>query len=117
VASEPVTVAWNPAELERFFREPDGELGRGLFEAIGAGVAERARRKALRRTGRMASAITHQVGADEAGLFVDVISPVTDPRTGFPYARAHEGPHPRDRRPHRSLRPALDEAPAVIEGL
>jgi hypothetical protein len=115
--AERITVVWDRFELERYFREPNGELGRGLMDAIGAGVAERAKRKALKRTGRMASEITHEVGSDEGGLYADIISPAADPKTGFPYPRAHEGRHPRDRRPHRSLKPALDEAPEIIREL
>jgi len=109
-------VEWDLAQLAEFERNPDGELGRGLMEVIGQGVEDAAKRKALRRTGRMADAITHEVGSDADGLYADIISPATDPKTGFPYPVTHEGAKVRDRRPHRSLRPALDEIPHIIGG-
>ena len=57
----------------------------------------------------MIDAMKYEVGRDEAGVYTDVISPVQNPKTGFGYAIMHEGPTRiiRDRRPHRSLRPAL----------
>ena len=70
--------------------------------------AELARTKALKRTGSMAGAMRIEVGTDEAGVFCDVISPVRNPKDGFPYAIMHERKKPRDRRPHRSLVPALE---------
>jgi len=109
-----IAIIWDQYEFDAFSRNPDGPLGRDLMEVIGEGVVEIAKQKALRRTGRMASQITHQVDADSTGLYADIISPATDPKTGFPYPMAHEGSHPRDRRPHRSLKPALDEIQSVI---
>ncbi len=102
-----VIIDWDESQVREFLNSPNGELGRTLMAALGEIVLAGARRRALRRTGRMAAAMRTQVGRDEAGVYTDVISPVQDPRTGFPYAVVHEGRKVRDRRPHRSLRPAL----------
>ncbi len=104
-----VIIEWDETQVRRFLAEPNGELGHHLMDALGEIVEQGAKRRALRRTGRMADAITHVVGADEAGVYADILSPARDPKTGFPYPYVHEGPTRviRDRRPHRSLRPAL----------
>jgi Bacteriophage HK97-gp10, putative tail-component len=111
-----VVIEWDETQVHRFLAEPNGELGRDLMEALGQVVEDGAKRRALRRTGRMQAAIMHEVGADTAGVYVDIVSPVQDPRSGFPYATVHEGSKVRDRRPHRSLRPALRDI-RTIEAL
>jgi hypothetical protein len=104
-----VVVNWDESQVREFMASPNGELGRTLMQALGEIVLTGAKRRALRRTGRMVDAMRFEVGRDEAGVYTDVISPVQNPKTGFPYAIMHEGPTRiiRDRRPHRSLRPAL----------
>ncbi len=106
-AQGPVVIEWDETQVEHFLSDPNGELGETLMRALGEVVTAGAKRRALRRTGRMQSEITYRVGRDEAGVYTDVASPVRDPRTGVPYAVFHEGRKVRDRRPHRSLRPAL----------
>jgi hypothetical protein len=102
-----VILEWNESQVREFLREPRGTLAKDLMEALGQVVEQGAKKRALYRTGRMQEAITHRVGADSESLYADIISPVQDRRTGFPYATVHEGRKVRDRRPHRSLRPAL----------
>jgi hypothetical protein len=104
-----VVVDWNEAQVAEFIGDPNGELGRTLMTALGEIVTAGAKRRALVRTGRMRDEIRYEVGRDEAGVYTDVISPVQNPKTGVQYAYFHEGPTRviRDRRPHRSLRPAL----------
>src|ERR1700749_1213008 len=102
-----ILLEWHEAEVAEFFENPAGPLGRTLMAAIGRTVLASAQRRALKRTGRMVDAMYYEVGHDEeVGLYVDVVSPVKSPK-GFPYAIVHEDRQPRDRRPHRSLRPAL----------
>lgn len=102
-----VVIDWDESQVRHFLADPDGELGRDLMAALGEIVLAGAKRRALRRTGRMVGAMRSEVGRDETGVYADIISPVQDPETGFPYAIVHEGRKVRDRRPHRSLRPAL----------
>ncbi len=102
-----VIIDWDESQVRQFLASPNGPLGRDLMDALGQIVEAGAKRRALRRTGAMQAAITHVVGADAAGVYTDIISPVQNPKTGFPYAIVHEGRKVRDRRPHRSLRPAL----------
>ena len=104
-----VVIDWDESQVRHFLADPNGELGRTLMEALGEIVLAGAKRRALRRTGRMVDAMRSEVGGDELGVYTDVISPATNPKTGFPYPYLHEGPTRvlRDRRPHRSLRPAL----------
>ena len=104
-----VIIDWDETQVRRFLAEPNGELGRTLMAALGEVVLAGAKKRALRRTGRMVDAMRSEVGGDELGVYTDVISPAVNPKTGFPYPYTHEGPTRilRDRRPHRSLRPAL----------
>ncbi len=102
-----VIIDWDESQVREFIASPNGELGRTLMTALGEVVLAGAKRRALRRTGRMIDAMRTEVGRDEQGVYTDVVSPVRDPDTGFPYAIVHEGKKVRDRRPHRSLRPAL----------
>jgi hypothetical protein len=104
-----VVVDWNQAQVAEFMGDPNGELGRTLMHALGEIVTEGAKRRALRRTGRMADEMQFWVERDEAGVYTDVGTTAANPKTGFPYPYVHEGPTRviRDRRPHRSLRPAL----------
>jgi hypothetical protein len=104
-----VVVNWDESQVREFMADPNGELGRTLMQALGEIVLAGAKRRALRRTGRMVDAMRFEVGRDEAGVYTDVLSPVQNPKTGVQYAYFHEGPTRiiRDRRPHRSLRPAL----------
>jgi len=118
-----VILEWSPAEVARFTRDPHGPLGVTLMEACARVVLIGARRRALRQTGRMVSEMYAETGADVLGLYADVISPVRSlkpssyqQRTGqgFPYAIVHEVRKPRDRRPHRSLRPALRDIRTIL---
>jgi hypothetical protein len=104
-----VIVDWNQAQVAEFMGDPNGELGRTLMTALGEIVTAGAKRRALRRTGRMADEMRFWVDRDEAGIYTDVGTTAANLKTGFPYPYVHEGPTRviRDRRPHRSLRPAL----------
>ena len=100
-------ITWNETEWRRWEFDPGGEIGRHLLPVIGEEVLARAKPRAERRTGAMVSAMKYEVSADEHGVAVAVTSPQRSPR-GFPYPIMHEKKyHPRDRRPHRSLVPAL----------
>jgi hypothetical protein len=104
--SPDVIIDWDDAQLAEFIRDPNGELGIHLMDYLGDIVVAGAKRRALKRTGRMASEIHKQLGTDAAGVYADIISPVY-------YARFHEGRKVRDRRPHRSLRPALNDVKKI----
>lgn len=105
-----IRVDWDEAALHDLTHNPDGELGQTAMRTIGEVVTAGAKRRALKRTGRMRDEIHYEVGADEYGLYADIISPATNPDDGFPYPLMHErSGKVRDRRPHRSLRPALKD--------
>jgi hypothetical protein len=108
-------IEWSAAEAHAFAGSPDSELGRTLMRAVGEVVLAGAKRRALRRTGKMIAAMRFEVDADEHGVFTAVISPVTNAK-GFNYALVHEDAHPRDRRPHRSLVPAMQDV-RKLEGV
>lgn len=108
--SNEVTIDWDEATVHAWAADPNGPLGEVLLRQLAEIVLAGARRRALRRTGRMADAMTYEITHDEmsGNLVARVISPATDPRShNFPYPIVHEGKRVRDRRPHRSLRPAL----------
>jgi len=107
-----VEVTFNPAVLYGMTHSPRG-VGAVVCSAAGRTVAAGAKRRALRRTGRMADEITWRLVIGAEGVSVQVISPARDPKTGFPYPIVHEVRHPRDRRPHRSLVPALADIARV----
>jgi hypothetical protein len=109
-----VTIEWDEAALRRYFDAPRGTVGRELIEVCGEAVAARARRLALRRTGKMAREITCEVTEGEGGPCAIISSPAVNEKTGFPYPKMHEGPRTRDRRPHRSLVPALNEVNRIL---
>jgi len=118
-----VVLEWSEIEVARFTRDPSGPLGVDLMEACARVVLAGARRRALRQTGDMISAMRAEVGSDGLGLYADVISPVQSRKPssyqqrtgqGFPYAIVHEGKKVRDRRPHRSLRPALRDIRTIL---
>jgi hypothetical protein len=111
-----VTVEWDDSQVRKWLHDPNGDLGRELMDVLGRHVLEGAQRRALRRTGRMVAAMRYEVGSDAAGVYADVISPVRNPETGFPYAMVHERRKPRDRRPHRSLAPALNDIRHILSG-
>jgi len=100
-------VEWNVEAVHEFVDDPTGELGRTLMHALGEVVLAGAQRRCLRRTGAMQEAMRFEVDTDEWGIFTAVISPVQNKKSGFPYAIMHEAKKVRDRRPHRSLVPAL----------
>jgi hypothetical protein len=102
-----VVMEWDLAAVHQFMDSPEGELGRTLMRALGEAVLADARQRAEVRTGKMRSEMTVEVGADEESVYADVISPARS-AAGFPYPYVHEGRKIRDRRPHRSLVPALD---------
>ena len=107
--SQDVTIEWDDAQLAEFLNDPNGELGQHLMVQLGDIVVSGAKRRALKRTGRMAGEIHKELGRDDGGVYVDIISPVY-------YARFHEGRKVRDRRPHRSLRPALNDVKHLVRG-
>jgi len=110
-----VVIEWNPLEVDLYLKEPNGPLGEGLMHALGAIVAEGAKRRALRRTGKMADEMTFTVDRDEIGVYTDVYSAARSD-AGFPYPIVHEGAKVRDRRAHRSLRPALRDIRNIETG-
>ena len=109
-----VVIEWDEIQYQSFIRDPAGPLGYELMDKLAAVVLAGAKRRALRRTGRMIGEMYYELGSDEAGMYADIISPVQDPKTGFPYANVHEGRKVRDRRPHRSLRPALADIRNIL---
>jgi hypothetical protein len=95
--------------IAEMFRNPEGPL-RGVMERCGGIVEIGAKRRVEKRTGRSAAEIhAGPVAVDDRGLYIDVISPARAPKTGFPYPTVHEGRRVRDRRAHRSLKPALND--------
>lgn len=113
-ASREVYVDWNLAEVYRYLHEPNGPLGVELLTKLAEVVLAGAKRRALRRTGRMIDEMHFELGTDEPGIYADIISPVQNLKTGFPYALMHEKRKPRDRRPHRSLVPALRDIRKIL---
>src|SRR6266851_2001046 len=109
-------LVWDEFALAAFYRDPRGPLGVDLMERLAEVVLAGARRRALQRTGNMMRAMRYELGSDEESLYADIISPVQDPKTGFPYAIVHEGRKVRDRRPHRSLKPALRDIRYILAG-
>jgi hypothetical protein len=97
------------AAVAAMFRDPDGPL-RPIMERCAGIVVLGAKRRAEKRTGTMAAEIEISgPGLDDRGMYIDVISPARAKKTGFPYPTVHEGRRVRDRRAHRSLRPALND--------
>jgi hypothetical protein len=113
-ASNEVLIEWNQIEVERFLHDPNGELGRGLMAKLGEVVLAGAKRRALRRTGRMANEMFFKVDTDARGVYTDIISPAQNEKSGFHYPLMHERKKVRDRRPHRSLRPALADIRKIL---
>ena len=111
-----MVLEWDQSQLKHFLSDPTGPLGLELMHKLAAVVLEGAKSRALRRTGRMAAAMRYELGEDESGMYADIISPVQNPKTGFPYAIVHEGKKIRDRRPHRSLKPALADIRKILVG-
>jgi hypothetical protein len=109
-----VVIEWDELAYQDFLRNPTGPLGYELMDRLAEVVLAGAKARALRRTGNMIDAMTYELGSDEFGMYADIISPVQDPKTGFPYAMVHEGKRVRDRRPHRSLRPALADVRNIL---
>jgi hypothetical protein len=106
--SREIEFDWDEAKLHEFIHDPSGPVGAELLTACGEVVLKGAKRRALRSTGRMQAAMYARVVEDDGELTAVIVSPATDPRShNFPYAVVHEGSKVRDRRPHRSLRPAL----------
>lgn len=104
----PRDVEISETAIAEMFADPEGPL-RPIMERCAGIVVAGARRRAEKRTGTMAAEITARGPAlDDRGLYIDVISPAVS-KTGFPYPTVHEGRHVRDRRAHRSLKPALND--------
>jgi len=104
----PVEFDWDEATVKRWAADPNGPLGEVLMRRLGEIVLAGAKRRALVRTGKMRDSMYLDVGTDEGKVVARIISPAQDERShNFPYAIVHEGRKPRDRRAHRSLRPAL----------
>src|SRR5258708_11961640 len=114
MAAAPVLVEGDTFPLEKFYGDPLGPLGEELIGRLGEVVLEGAKRRALHKTGRMEEAMYSVLGEDELGLYADIISPVQNPQSGFPYAIMHEARKIRDRRPHRSLVPALRDIRNIL---
>ncbi|HEY5987035.1 MAG TPA: hypothetical protein VIV12_11770 [Streptosporangiaceae bacterium] len=109
-----IEVKWDDRQLREFLNNPDGPVGEQVFAKLGEVVLAGARRRALRRTGRMAAEMYYKVGRDAVGLHTDVVSPVRSAQ-GFPYPWVHEKRGKvRDRRPHRSLMPALRDIRKIL---
>src|SRR5260370_25505408 len=106
MAAAPVLVEWDTFTLEKFYRDPLGPLGEELIGRLGEVVLEGAKRRALHKTGRMGGAMYSLLGADELGLYADIISPVQNPQPGFPYAIIHDARKIRAHRPQPRLVPA-----------
>jgi hypothetical protein len=109
---------WDNFAYAAFFDNPEGPIG-DLFHRLAEIVLAGARARCEKRTGRMAAAMRFDVFDDAQGLYADVSSPVRSPgpgrrMTGFPYAVVHEGRRVRDRRPHRSLKPALNDIKKIL---
>jgi hypothetical protein len=115
-ASLGVVIEWDTSQVDRFLNDPNGELGEQLMRRLAEVVLAGAKQRALVRTGAMRAAMTYEIGRDEQGLHADIISPVQNPKTGFPYALVHEGKKIRDRRAHRSLKPALRDIRKILTG-
>ena|ERR1035441_7682130 len=113
-ASREVVIEWDAKEAKRFTSEPNGDLALQLFRKLAEVVLMGAKRRALVLTGDMKNDMTYRIDTDDDGLCVDVISPVQNPKTGFPYAIMHERRKPKDRRPHRSLAPALNDIRKIL---
>jgi hypothetical protein len=111
-----ITIVWNPAGLADLIYNPDGPLSEFLH-AAGKIVTAGAQARALVRTGKMRDEITYELARSAKGCYVSIVSPATNPATGFPYPLVHESAHPRDRRPHRSLVPALGDIAKITESL
>jgi hypothetical protein len=109
-----VILEWDESQVHHFLRDPNGPLGVELLHKLGEIVLAGAKRRALRRTGAMANAMRVEYGQDEQGMYADIVSPVHDPKTNKPYAIFHEAKKVRDRRPHRSLRPALNDIRKIL---
>jgi len=104
-----VRLDWNTAALTDFLDNPNGEVGQHLMRELGEVVLRGAKKRALVRTGHMRDSMRMDLGTTEHGVYVDIISPV-------PYAVYHERKkNPRDRRPHRSLIPAVRDARKVLK--
>jgi len=101
-----IRLEWNLGALERFMHSPAGGFRPGA-DKLAAVVVAGAKARALVRTGRMKDEITAEILPGPNGLLIRIISPATNPADGFNYPLVHERAHPRDRRPHRSLAPAL----------
>jgi hypothetical protein len=99
-------IIWDPAALADLIENPDGPLA-PMLHAFGAAVVKEAQARALVRTGRMRNEIRYETVRGPKGCYVQIVSPAVNPSDGFPYPLVHEDAHPRDRRPHRSLVPAL----------
>jgi hypothetical protein len=110
----PVILDWDDRKLDHYLNDPTGEIGVELVDKLGAVVLAGAKRRALRRTGAMASAMRYRVIREDGELYAVIESPVQNKETGFPYAVVHEGKKVRDRRPHRSLRPALRDIRKIL---
>ena len=105
----PRDVEIDEAAIAEMFRNPEGPL-RPVMERCAGIVVIGAKRRVEKRTGTSAAEIhAGEPAVDERGMYIDVISPARAKKTGFPYPTVHEGRHVRDRRAHRSLKPALND--------
>jgi hypothetical protein len=101
--------------LAAFLDNPHGTLALDVMTPIAEVVKNGAKRRAEVRTGRMRDSCRYSIAHDEAGVYADVgYTAVND--KGFPYPLVHEDRRVRDRRPHRSLRPALNDVTGFLGG-
>lgn len=103
MARDPFRLVLDRAELDRVLEGEDGPVAADL--AIKAArIANSARRRAPRRTGRLRSSIRWELGRDTDGLFADV---GTEELYGRFVELGHVAPDESRVSPRRYLRPAL----------
>ena len=111
--AERIVYHWDEAAWTEFRTSGAGPTA-PLWHAIGEIVVKGVRRRALVRTGAMRASAQYELTEEADGIGVTVSMPVKDPKTGTEYAIFHERAKPRDRRPHRSLVPAMGDVPPIM---
>jgi hypothetical protein len=101
-------IEWDEAELDHALYDSDGPAGQ-IIGQLGEIALAGARRRALRRTGKMQDEMYTKVERGVHGPAAIVVSPARSAQ-GYPYPWVHERRGKvRDRRPHRSLVPGLND--------
>lgn len=99
-------IDWDGAELHQLLDAPDGPVASQILETAGRAVEEAAKSAAPVRTGTLRESITHRLGSDDGGSYVDVIAAALDEK-GRPRALFTEvGTDDTAAQPY--LRPALN---------